>query len=41
MNPEFPGMLDSPCYVIGKNWCGPKEKKCDKCFMNNVCPSKV
>jgi len=34
-------MLDSPCYVIGKNWCRPKEKKCDKCFMNNVCPSKV
>jgi len=41
LNPEFPGMIDSPCYVIGKNWCGPKEKKCDKCFMNNVCPSKV
>ena len=41
MNPEFPGMLDFACYTIGKNWCRPKEKKCDKCFMNNVCPSKV
>ena len=41
MNPEFPGMLDSACWTIGKNWCGPKTKECNKCFMNDICPSKV
>ena len=41
LNPEFPGMLDSACYTIGKNWCRPQTKECDKCFMNDVCPSKV
>ncbi len=39
--PKYPGILDISCWKIGRKWCGPKEKKCDKCFMNNVCPSKV
>jgi endonuclease III len=37
--PDFPGMIDLPCWEIGKNWCRPKNPKCDSCYMNDVCPS--
>lgn len=39
LNPEFPGMLDFACWEIGRNWCRPKEKLCEECYMNDVCPS--
>ena len=39
LNPEFPGLLDLPAYEIGQNWCKPKNPKCDKCFMSEVCPT--
>ena len=37
--PEFPGLLDSPCWQIGRNWCRPQLPKCSECYMRQVCPS--
>jgi uncharacterized HhH-GPD family protein len=37
--PEFPGMMDSPCWEIGKDWCRPKDPRCSDCYMNDLCPT--
>lgn len=37
--PEFPGLMDFPCWEIGKNWCTAREVNCSKCYMNDVCPT--
>jgi len=37
---EFPGLLDLPCWEIGRKWCGPRKTQCKKCYMFDVCPSK-
>ena len=37
--PEFPGMLDYPCWEIGRNWCRPRNRVCSECYMNDICPS--
>ena len=40
LNPEFPGLIDSVCWEIGRNYCRPKfgDCKCEDCFMNEACP---
>lgn len=40
LNPKFPGLIDSVCWEIGKNYCRPKieDCKCEDCFMNEACP---
>lgn len=39
---EFPGLLDLPCWQIGRQWCRPQSPNCDECYMNPVCPcSKI
>lgn len=40
LNPEFPGLIDSVCWEIGRNYCQPKieDCKCEDCFMKEVCP---
>jgi endonuclease III len=38
--PEFPGLMDLPCWQIGRNWCGPKKQKCEECYMSDLCPSE-
>jgi len=37
--PEFPGIMDSPCWEIGESWCRPKVPKCSACYMNDLCPT--
>jgi len=37
--PSFPGMIDLPCWDIGKNWCGPRVPQCSSCYMNDLCPT--
>ena len=37
LNPEFPGLLDSPSWEIGRNWCKPKHPRCGECYMNELC----
>ena len=39
LNPEFPGLLDSPCWEVGRNWCKTQVTECNKCYLNHVCPS--
>lgn len=37
--PEFPGIMDEPCWRIGRNWCKPRAPKCEDCYMNDLCPT--
>jgi endonuclease-3 len=37
LNPEYPGALDSPTWVIGKKWCTPVSPKCYECPLRKVC----
>jgi endonuclease III len=39
LHPEFPGLMDFPCWEIGRNWCRPKKCECDVCYMNDLCQS--
>ena len=41
LHPEFPGLMDSPAWEIGRNWCRPKNRECDGCYMNDLCPSAI
>ena len=40
LNPKFPGLIDSVCWEIGRNYCRPKIRdcKCEDCDMDEVCP---
>ena len=37
--PEFPGMMDLPCWEIGRNWCKSRGPECDGCYMKDLCPT--
>lgn len=39
--PEFPGMMDLPCWEIGRNWCKSHEPECTRCYMSDLCPTAV
>jgi len=39
LHPEFPGMIDFPCWEIGRNWCKPQQPRCAGCYMKDLCPS--
>ncbi len=39
LSPEFPGLLDNPCFEIGKQWCKPEAPLCFQCYMAKICPS--
>lgn len=41
LHPEFPGMMDLPCWEIGRNWCKSRRPECAGCYMNDLCPSIV
>jgi len=36
--PEYPGIFDTICWDIGKNWCRPKNPKCRNCYLEKYCP---
>ncbi len=40
LNPEFPGLLDSPAWNLGRNYCLETEPNCSKCPMSkkHLCP---
>lgn len=38
LNPNYPGELDSPAWVIGRTWCTASIPKCKRCPVNEVCP---
>jgi len=35
--PEFPGMMDLPCWEIGRDVCNVSSPKCEKCYMSDLC----
>lgn len=41
LHPEFPGMMDLPCWEIGRNWCKAHNPKCGECYMQDLCLAAV
>lgn len=41
LNPTFPGVLDLPCWEIGRNWCLARRPLCKDCYMSDICPTAV
>lgn len=41
LHPEFPGMMDLPCWEIGRNWCKARGPECDGCYMRDLCPTAL
>lgn len=41
LNPEYPGALDAPAWIIGKKWCAPFAPQCHSCPLNEVCPKNI
>jgi endonuclease III len=39
LHPAFPGIMDSPSWEIGRQWCNPQSPKCNGCYMNDLCPT--
>lgn len=39
LHPEFPGLLDGPTWEIGRQWCRPNGRRCQACYMRDLCPS--
>jgi len=39
LSPEFPGLMDFPCWEIGRNWCRPSHPQCGDCLMADLCPT--
>ena len=39
LHPVFPGILDLPCWEIGRNWCRVQNPDCSACYMNDLCPT--
>lgn len=39
LHPEFPGLMDLPCWEIGRNWCKAREAECGRCYLSDLCPS--
>lgn len=37
--PQFPGMMDYPCWEIGMTWCKSQAPECSICYMNDICPT--
>jgi endonuclease-3 len=38
LNPDYPGVLDNPCWIIGREYCHPRKPKCNKCPISFACP---
>jgi len=41
LNPKYPGVLDNPCWIIGRKHCHPQDPECNNCPISNVCPKLV
>ena len=39
LHPEFPGIMDSPCWEIGRKYCGATKLACNLCYMKDLCPT--
>lgn len=41
LNPEYPGALDAPAWVMDKKWCTSFAPQCPDCPLNSVCPKNT
>jgi len=41
LNSNWPGALDLPAWLIGREWCHEKSPKCHNCLIDSVCPRKL
>lgn len=41
LHPEFPGLMDLPCWEIGRNWCKSRGPECTGCYMSDLCTTAV
>jgi endonuclease III len=39
--PEFPGIIDLPCFEIGRKWCRPSNPDCKNCIVKSECKKVV
>ena len=37
LNPDYPGALSAPLWVIGRRWCRPTAPDCKNCWMSALC----
>lgn len=37
-SPAAPGSIDLPVWLIGRQWCRPRDPLCDECWLADVCP---
>ena len=40
LNPDYPGEIDAPLWIIGREWCHAQRPACNQCPMTGIC-SKV
>lgn len=38
--PRFPGVMDLPCWEIGRDWCKPRNPQCAQCYMDDLYPKR-
>lgn len=41
LNPKFPGIIDLPCWEIGRNWCKSRGPECGGCYMKDLCSTAI
>jgi endonuclease III len=41
LNPEYPGVLTTPFWNIGRNWCRPTNPNCSECPIKRGCLKKI
>ena len=39
ISPEFPGLIDSPTFDLGREICRPSNPRCGECYLRELCPS--
>lgn len=39
LHPTFPGVMDFPCWEVGRTWCKVRDPECANCYMSNLCPT--
>lgn len=41
LNPEYPGALDGPLWIIGKRWCHATAPDCKNCYVKENCQKRI
>lgn len=41
LNPDYPGVLDYPCWIIGRDYCFQTNPDCDSCPIGICCPKVI